>query len=91
MARIDALTSRGFAMLILASAVTRLSRLRKRVVGYNGRGRRNQPTNGHTPPVSSMAGFHRTLLNAYIPTSATTSMLWTFICDVHERVFELTR
>jgi hypothetical protein len=68
------------AMLILASTWERSLRMRKRAVGYNGRGRQNRPTNGHIPPVSGMAGSHRTLLNTITPTSAA-NVLRTFIYD----------
>jgi len=53
-----------------ASTWERLSRLRKRAVGYNGPGRQNRQTIGHIPPVSSMAGSHRTQMSASTPTSA---------------------
>ena len=63
------------AMLISASILERLLRMKKRAVGYNGRGRQNRPTIGHIPLVSSMAGSHKTLLNATTPTSATNALM----------------
>jgi hypothetical protein len=71
------------AMLISASILERLSRMRKRAVGYNGRGRQNRLTIGHIPPVSSMAGSHKTLLNATTPTSAANA-LRTFIYNLND-------
>ena len=49
--------------------------MRKRAVGYNGRGRRNRLTIGHIPPVSSMAGSHRTQVNSSTPTSAASALM----------------
>lgn len=58
-----------------ASTWDRLSRLRKRAAGYNGRGRQNRLTIGPIPPVSSMAGSHRTQVTASTPASAANVLL----------------
>jgi hypothetical protein len=73
-----------------ASTWERLSRMRKRAVGYNGRGRQNRPMIGHIPPVSRMAGSQRTQLNASIPTSAANALMRHGIIydtDDSERIF----
>ena len=69
-----------------ANLGNRSSRLRRRAAGYNGRGRRNKPTNGHILQASSMAGSHRTLLTTHTPTSATNAPR-TFIYDFFQNRF----